>query len=151
MNTLGNLALVIESDAAVSGEDAPASDAPFVFQGGLFGFPECHSFVLLPAPREGFFWLQSTEHEALCLLLADPFRLFRGYSVDLPKLDAAELGVAGPEDVAILVTVTLPEGNGRVGSANLQGPVALNLRTRRGRQVILNKGAWGVREAVDLA
>jgi flagellar assembly factor FliW len=130
------------------GEPADAVNGPFHFEQGLYGFPDCHAFVLLPAGRDGFYLLQSTEHEALCLLLADPFRLFRGYSVDLPKLDEEALGAVGPEDIAILVTITLPDGPGRAGTANLQGPLAFNVSARVGRQIILNKPAWGVRESV---
>ena len=149
MTTIGNLALATSGDAAC-GAPAVAADATFIFERGLFGFPECRSFVLVPAPRDGFYWLQSTEHDTLCLLVADPFPLFRGYSVDLPDLDAAELGVTTPDEVAVLVTITLPDANGRVGMANLQGPIVLNVADRRGRQVVLHGPAWRSREPVDL-
>ncbi len=150
MSTVGNLALAVDSLTPERETLASRVDVEITFEHGLFGFPDCRSFVMVPAPREGFYWLQSTEHEALCLLVADPFRLFRGYVVDLPKLDAAALGAGSPEDVAILVTVTLPEAAGRACTANLQGPIAINLQKRLGRQVILNKASWGVREPVYL-
>lgn len=149
MTAVGNLAVDLSREVPSIGERG-TGEVAIRFEQGIFGFPDCRTFSLLPAPREGFFWLQSTEHEALCLLLADPFRFFRGYAVDLPRLDAAAIGVAGPEDIAILVTVTLPDAPGRACTANLQGPVALNVRTGLGRQVILNKAAWGVREPVYL-
>jgi flagellar assembly factor FliW len=150
MSPTSNAALAVELSGSVVGEPADAANGPFRFEQGLYGFPDCRSFVLLPAGRDGFYLLQSTEHDALCLLLADPFRLFRGYSVELPKLDEAALSAAGPEDIAILVTITLPDGPGRACSANLQGPLAVNVRARIGRQIILNKPAWGVRESVHL-
>ena len=56
------------------------------FANGLFGFPEARGFALLPAEREGFFWLQSQEFEALTFLLIDPFAFVEGYSVDLGPL-----------------------------------------------------------------
>jgi flagellar assembly factor FliW len=150
MSPSHNVALAVDLGGADIGEPSNAANGPFRFEQGLYGFPDCRTFVLVPAGREGFFLLQSTEHDALCLLLADPFRLFRGYSVDLPKLEEAALGASGPEDIAILVTVTLPDGPGRACTANLQGPIAFNVRARLGRQIILNKPVWGVRESVYL-
>ena len=148
MSLSSNLAVAREEE--VPTEIAVETNGPFLFEQGLFGFPDCRTFALLPTGSDGFYLLQSTEHEALGLLLADPFRLFRGYSVDLPKLDADAIGAGRPEDIAILVTVTLPDAPGRAATANLQGPVVLNVRARRGRQVILNKPTWGVRELIDL-
>lgn len=150
MTTDGNLALAMTAGATAEAPAPADGNGVFHFEHGLFGFPECRSFVLVPAPRDGFYWLQSTEHEALCLLVADPFPLFRGYSVDLPDLDAAELGVTAPDQVAVLVTVTLPDAPGRAGMANLQGPIILNTAGRRGRQVVLHRATWSVREPVYL-
>lgn len=146
MTPSGNLATVTDTaDEAVA---APAR--PIFFERGLFGFGEARSFLLAPTTKEGLYWLQSTEIEALCLVLADPFRFFPGYSVDLPDIDAAYLDAQEPDDVAVLVTVTLADRPDRASTANLQGPVAINVRSRRGRQVIINQPGFGVRELLDL-
>ena len=49
-----------------------APDAVIDFAGGLLGFPECHRFALVPAGREGLFWLQSLDYSALTFLLGYP-------------------------------------------------------------------------------
>jgi flagellar assembly factor FliW len=124
--------------------------APIAFDRGLYGFPGAGSFLLVPASREGLYWLQSTENEALCFVLADPFVFFQGYAVDLPDIDVAHLRASSPADIAVFVTVTLAETAGRASTANLQGPICINLNQRLGRQVILNVPGYGVREPLEL-
>ena len=115
------------------------------FSTGLYGFPECRRFVLVPAPQEGLFWLQSVDHSTLVFLLVDPFPEFDGYGVELPPADLRELRVNEKADVAILAIVTLPRNRGDLATANLQGPLALNLRARCGKQVAVEDSRFGVR------
>lgn len=127
---------------------APSQENTFIFPVGMFGFPECRRFALLNAGREGLFWLQSMEHTALTFLLADPFRFFDGYSVELGAGDRAELKLhddTNADDVAVLAIVTLPRTRDELPTANLQGPVAINFGSRVGRQLAVADGAWGVR------
>lgn len=115
------------------------------FPQGLFGFPECRDFALVPAERDALFWLQSTEHPTLAFLLADPFEFFAGYGVDVPPADLADLRAKEAADVALLAIVTLPGARGAKPTANLQGPVAINLKSRLGRQLAIEKSEFGVR------
>lgn len=117
---------------------------------GVLGFPDCRSFVLLPAEREGLYWLQSAEHPELTFLLVDPFRFFDGYSVDLAPSELGELQVSDSSDVMLLAIVTLPKTRADMPTANLQGPLAMNLRARIGRQLVLAEGDWGVRAPFQL-
>lgn len=120
-------------------------DELFKFPQGLFGFPDCSSFVLLGAEREGLYWLQSAEFSSLAFLLVDPFPFFPGYAVDLTDADMADLGVQGPDEVSILAIVTLPGSIEDSPTANLQGPLALNMRTRTARQIVLEADEVGTR------
>lgn len=120
-------------------------DEIFQFPQGLFGFPDCSSFVLLGAEREGLYWLQSAEFSSLTFLLVDPFPLFPGYGVDLSDNDMAELGVQRPDEVSILAIVTLPGTMEEMPTANLQGPLAMNMRTRTARQIVTEENEFGTR------
>ena len=121
------------------------------FEHGVLGFPACREFVLLPAGREGLFWLQSVEHSALTFLLGDPFTLVPGYTLDLAATEEGEsLADASPGDVVALVILTLPATRAELPTANLQGPLVMDLRTRRGRQVVVPNGEWELRHPVDL-
>jgi len=155
-----NAALAIVEEAPVTRPERVASDllgplavaaeALFTFDAGLFGFPECRRFALVPAGRPGLYWLQSLEHGALAFLLADPFPHFPGYAVELNASDRAELDVRDAADVALLCVVTLPQARHEPPTVNLQGPVALNVRTRAARQLALAESDWGVRCPLDL-
>jgi flagellar assembly factor FliW len=131
-------------------EAQPIAVAPITFDRGIYGFPDAKSWILAATTREGLYWLQSTDNEALGFVLADPFRFFRGYTVELPDIDTAHLEASQPEDLAVFVTVTLSDTPGRASTANLQGPIAINLGRRVGRQVILNQPGFGVREPLEL-
>ena len=115
------------------------------FPRGVFGFPACTRWVLVAAAQPGFFWLQSVEHAALAFLLVDPFEVFPGYGVELTEADLRDLRASSPRDVVILSIVTLPRTAGEPMTANLQGPVAIDLGTRRGRQLVVQDPAAGAR------
>jgi flagellar assembly factor FliW len=152
-------ALVSAENFAISSEllgplSVRAADV-VTFASGLLGFPECRRFALLPgaAAMDGTYWLQSLEYPALAFLLIDPFVFFPDYSVDVAQGDAADLdrtGASGPADMALLAIVTLPASAAGRPTANLQGPIVLNLRTRRGKQLVCADTDQGVRCPFDL-
>ena len=122
----------------------------FNFHQGLFGFPEAHRFALLPAERDGLFWLQSQEFEALTFLLIDPFACVEGYAVDLGPKDIGELMPEDASEIAVLAILTLPGKRGETATANLQGPLALNHKKRVGKQLAL-ESPYGIRFPVELS
>lgn len=117
----------------------------FTFPAGLTGLPERKRWVLVQAGRAGFWWLQSLDEAGLAFLLADPFPAFPHYAVELGAGDLAALGAASPADVVALAVVTLPGRPGAPCVANLQGPIVLDLSTRRGRQVVIADSPFGTR------
>ena len=120
------------------------------FPHGLFGFPECRSFVLVPAQRDGVYWLQSVDHSALVFLLVDPFITTIGYSVELAEPELRELEAREPADIAVLAIVTLPRSRDEQPTANLQGPLAMNLRAGVGKQIVFPDSDFGVRCPITL-
>jgi len=116
------------------------------FPQGLYGFPECKSWVLVATKRDGLFWLQSAEHAPLAFLLVDPFTHFPGYAVDLSSADLARVGTSEPSEIVVLAVVTVGSRDGTPPTANLQGPVVLNMRERHGFQIVLSVEGYGVRE-----
>lgn len=121
------------------------SDACVTTPGGLYGFPGCQEWVLLDAKRPGFFWLHSRDSSALAFLLVDPFQVFPAYAVTLSPSDRTALQVDNERDVAIFAIVTLPTTATEQPTANLQGPIAVNLRAGLARQVAVAESKWGVR------
>ena len=121
------------------------------FRTGLVGLPDCRSFVLLRTERPDSFWLQSVEHSALAFLLVDPFVFFDGYAVEVGPAEMAEIGATEDSDIVLLSIVTLPANRGGDPTANLQGPLAINLDARRGRQMVVEGETFGVRHPFKLA
>lgn len=136
-------------DSKLLGDLVVPVEQVFAFETGILGFPDARSFALIPAERDGLFWLQSVEWPALTFLLLDPFTFVEGYTVELGP---QELGALLPEDasqILVLSILTLPREQGDPATANLQGPVAFNLEQRTGRQVVI-ESPYGLRYPVQL-
>ncbi len=116
----------------------------------MLGFPECRQFALLRGARDHLYWLQSLDYAALVFLLVDPFAVVSNYSVDVEPFQVSDLGGGDPSDIGVLAIVTLPTQRGELATMNLQGPLALNFRTRRAKQIICTDDTQGVRCPVDL-
>jgi flagellar assembly factor FliW len=129
--------------------ELPAA-ALYTFPAGLYGFEACRRFALVPAGREGLFWLQSAELSGLVFLLADPFHFFPHYEADLPDDELATLGVAAGARPGVLVIVTLPGSGSETASANLRAPLVLEPTSRQGRQLVLADERLAVREPLTL-
>jgi flagellar assembly factor FliW len=127
----------------------PASQV-FAFEHGILGFPEARSFALVPARQNGVFWLQSLDFEALTFLLVDPFPLVNGYVLELGSPELGRIGPRSPAEVLVLTILTLARDPGQPATANLQGPLVLDLGRRTGRQVVLQDSSFGVRHPVTL-
>ncbi|MDQ6827245.1 MAG: flagellar assembly protein FliW [Gemmatimonadota bacterium] len=122
-----------------------------IFPAGLFGFPECRSFVLVATARDGMFWLQSAEYGTLAFLVVDPFLFFADYSVDLAPIELAKLEAKDATDIAVLTIVTLPRSRDDIATANLQGPIAFNLGSRLAKQIAIPDSDFGVQCPIDLS
>jgi flagellar assembly factor FliW len=136
-------------DSAILGALDVGEDQVFRFPRGILGFPTCHHYVLLPADREGFFWLQSVDCGSLAFLLVDPFEFVDGFFVDLGETDLVPLEATDASEMAVLAIVTLPSEPQEPPTANLQGVLAFNFSNRIGRQVIVQDSPHGTRWPLD--
>jgi flagellar assembly factor FliW len=117
------------------------------FPHGLFGFEQLRDFALLDAAQQPFYWLQALERVEVAFVLIDP-RFFRpDYAPDVDAAELEEIGVATDDDMLVFTIVTIPE-SAQAMTANLQGPLILNRRTRVARQSISTNPRWGVRHLI---
>ncbi|MCC6954215.1 MAG: flagellar assembly protein FliW [Deltaproteobacteria bacterium] len=102
---------------------------------GLVGFPQSKSFVLLDYTAP-FSWLQSTENPDLAFVVVNAAEFGDNYVFELPFGDR-ELELGKDDEVAIFNVVSI-RPNAVDSTVNLKAPVIVNLRNRRGRQIILD-------------
>jgi flagellar assembly factor FliW len=124
------------------------SDASVVrFDDGLLGFPGFTRWILLDGARDGLGWLQSAEHPALAFLLVEPFVVYDEFTLDAPPTVVKALGAERADELAVFAIVTLGT-EGATATANLQGPIMMNLRSRLGAQFVTPETGWGLRQPV---
>lgn len=120
------------------------------FEHGIAGFADCTRWILVDGTRPGTAWLQSADVSTLAFLLVDPFVFFDGFSVELSPLDIRRLRADDATQLAVFAIVTFPASRGTPATANLQGPIVINVAKRRAAQIVLGDGPWSVRQPFQL-
>jgi flagellar assembly factor FliW len=137
-------------DSLVLGQVHVPASSVFHFPNGVHGFETFTEFALVPAAREGLFWLQALASRDVVFLLIDPFVAVPGFEVDLGVTERATLQLDNPMDVLVLAIVTLPDGNEGSPTANFRGPIVLNARVRVASQIVSAVQGHEVRTPIDL-
>lgn len=106
------------------------------FPRGIIGFESTRDFTLLQI-YEGaaMLVLQSMEQPTLGLLVADPYAFVPDYSLRISGPDRHLLQAENFEDLAVLVTASIPPGKPEETALNLLGPIVINHAARLGLQV----------------
>ena len=109
------------------------------FPEGLPGFEEEKEFIIINNDDEEnpFCWLQSVNNPDLAFVIVNPFLIFSDYSVDISETVQEKLKIKDEKDVAVYSIVVVPEDLKKM-TANLLGPIVINIRERLGKQVILD-------------
>lgn len=117
------------------------------FPFGLLGFEECKHFVLEKSEYKPFYWLQSEENQKLSFLVLDPFICFSDYELDVDDGVLSQIDIDSAEDVLVLTIITIP-GNGKNITANLEGPLVINRKNKKGLQAILSDSRWTTKHEI---
>lgn len=118
------------------GEREVRLDKVLHFPRGIIGFESAREFTLLQIQENApLLVLQSLEDPTLGLLVADPFVFLPDYNLTIGDAEQQILRAQGPEELAVLVTATIPPGKPEETAINLLGPIVINHRERLGLQV----------------
>jgi flagellar assembly factor FliW len=105
------------------------------FPDGIIGFPGFHRFAMIAADEGGFYtWLQSVDEPSLSFLAVVPAPFFPDFAPTIRDEDCLPIALVDPTDAQLLCLVTVADD---AVTANLLGPIVLNVRTRLARQVVL--------------
>lgn len=118
------------------------------FPKGIPSFEEYKQLALLPVEdneENPFFFLQSTEEQSLCFFLIDTFTFFTDYNVELDEPTIKDLEIVSPEDILIFTMVTA-KGSLKEATTNLKGPIIINLKKKLGKQILLDKGDYLIKQ-----
>ena len=107
---------------------------------GLPGFPGFERFVLFEDPKTApFCWFQSVESPNLSLIVMNPVVFKPDYKLNLQALiSSRDWKDVKPEDLLIFVVINIKEGEQEKRiTANLMGPLVINLRNKEVIQMAL--------------
>jgi flagellar assembly factor FliW len=104
-----------------------------VFPWGVPGFGTLRRFlpIVLDDDEGGRVWLQSLDDVTVALPAVDPATVDAAYAPRLPHYAVASLELRADDDVALLCVCDARS------AIDLAAPIVVNLRTRVGRQIVL--------------
>ncbi len=127
--------------------DLEVEDARIVtIPDGILGFPDSRRYVVLDLRKgSSLKWLLSVDRPELAFVVTDPHPWFPDYAVSLSDTDVAALAFREKDELSVMAIVTARGRRREDTTLNLRAPVAVNLRTLLGKQVVLSEDRWGVR------
>jgi flagellar assembly factor FliW len=115
------------------------------FPQGLIGFAEVRRFALVDNPGGGpFQWLQAVEVPELAFAVTDPRLFFEDYEVPVRAGELRSIGIERIDEGVVVVILVVPR-DPRGITANLLGPIVINLRSRLARQIVLDVPGYTTR------
>lgn len=117
------------------GEREISTDAIIYFPRGLIGLEDKREYVLLQVRDDSpFMLLQCVTDSGLGLLVADPYVFVEDYNIKLETPEKKILKLDNIRQLAVLVTVTIPQDKPEDTTLNLSGPILVNTEARVGLQ-----------------
>ena len=132
----------------IFGEIEVADDKVLTFDNGIIGFPELKHFTLLHDEEKGtsagIRFLQSIEEPTFALPVMDPLLVKADYDPQVNDELLAGVGELTPENILVLVTVTVPADLTKM-TVNLQGPFVINVDERKACQIVAEGNEYPVK------
>ena len=132
------------------GTNEVSGEAVMHFTEALWGFPERTAYALLPAARQGLWWLLSIDEPQTTFVLADPFVGHPEYAIDLGDSERDALGIVEPTDALALVMVALPMTPSEAVTGNFRAPIVFNVGKGLAQQVVNRDENYSLQEPMDL-
>lgn len=99
---------------------------------------------LTPENTFPFYFLHSVEDFNIALPVINPFDIIKDYNVSVNDSVLDEIGLKDMEDLLLLNVVVIPQKIEKM-TANLAAPVIINIKSLKGKQVILDNSPYSIR------
>lgn len=124
------------------GELQVPAESVIEFPSGVIGFPHTTQYVMLEH-KHPFSWLHSVQDANLAFVVVDGFEFGQQFDVK-PPIGNKDTDMREDDEYAILIIVTV-RSDPRLTTANLKAPLFVNMRNRRGVQVIFDDPRYSTR------
>ena len=123
-----------------SHQDLWSKPMDIVIPKGMIGFDEVTEYEVLVNMEElPFMWVRGKDHHDLAFVVVEPSAVLNDYQVEISDDDIKFLEIESEDDVMILNVVTIKDGESiESATINLIGPVIVNRKTFRGKQVVVS-------------
>lgn len=124
------------------------------FDEGLPGFENLRKFVLLDTEdnKKGesdspFKWLQCVDDPMIAFAIANPFAFVPDYDIEINDEVVKSLEIEKEEDIMVYGILVIPEDIRKM-SINLKAPLIINIKNKKGMQVILDTDKYKIRHYI---
>jgi flagellar assembly factor FliW len=121
--------------------EVPA-DSEILLPAGLIGFPAANKFILVEH-KAPFSWFHSCDDPNLAFVVIDGSEFGQHYNWK-PPLNDKDCDFKEEDEFAILLIVTV-RSDPTLTTVNLKAPLFVNIRNRRGVQVIFDDARYSTR------
>jgi flagellar assembly factor FliW len=104
-NNGGDSRMAVTLQSSRFGELQIPAEAVLDFPNGLIGLGGRRFALLARSEESAFVWLHSMDDPELAVPVTSPWRFFEDYALELSDDEAERIGVNGPEDAMVYVTV----------------------------------------------
>jgi len=144
----GGVRLAVFGEVLLAPEQRGESPV-ITFPAGLVGLPAMKRFLLVDEGRAPWWRLESLDEPRLAFTVVNPCDVQPHYKPELSPEVLAETGANSTADLTLLVLAV--EGPAGPETVNLLAPLVINMRARRGTQLVLDPRhyplRWPVRRA----
>jgi len=131
-----------------SGRIEWSEDQVIQFPGGIPGFENARRFIVLSVPEyQPFHWMECVDGLPLRFAIINPLMFRPDYQPKIRKTDLESLRIRDPKDLLLYVIVTLRQPLSE-STANLMGPLFINIRERMGKQLLIENDAYSLQEPI---
>lgn len=115
------------------------------FEEGILGFEEIKEYRLYQEGTDSIIWCLQSAHSAIpSFIVLDPHTVVEKYQPVLTKEDMASLGETELSNLCFLVIAVIkPQLEESV--VNLKAPIAINVNTKKAKQIIMENSAYPIR------